>query len=231
LQEGTFNILSDRLTVYVRARAASGGLEGLLIDDTRDPAKPSTFTAERGLITQIDGNPNVLMINGTKQSWDADKKQLSILTFERYSLDLNQFRDAPGARVLQPDERYLPDLFNPTDVGTDAVLRQRLIVEGHNRLVGPLNCLSYVAVALASLLTGELNRRGQAKRMLSAIAVMVLLQSSALGVVNLANRDLRAVPLIYLNALLPIAGGLALVRYGHWLRHRVAQDVPAGVAA
>jgi lipopolysaccharide export system permease protein len=220
LQEGAFNTLSDQLTVYVRSRTASGALEGLLIQDTRDPAKASTYTAESGLITQVEGEPNVLMLNGTKEVWDGTKKQLSMLTFDRYSLNLNQFRDVPGARVLQPDERYIGDLFDPSDVTSDPVLRERLLVEGHNRLVGPLYCLSYVAVALASLLTGELNRRGQAKRLLTAIALVVALQASALGVVNMADRSLGALPLMYLNAILPAAVGIGLVLYGQQWRVR-----------
>jgi lipopolysaccharide export system permease protein len=229
LQEGAFNTLSDRLTVYVRSRAASGALEGLLIQDSGDPVKTSTFTAESGLITQIDGKPNVLMINGTKQVWDSTKKQLTMLTFDRYSLDLDQFRDVPGARVLQPDERYLSDLFNPGDVDDNPTLRQRLIVEGHNRLIGPLYCLAYVAVALASLLTGELNRRGQGKRLLVAITAVVALQAGALGVANMADRTLSALPLMYLNALLPLVASLGLVLYSHqWRRHA---PVPAGAVA
>lgn len=230
LQEGAFNTLSDRLTVYVRSRTPSGGLDGLLIQDTRDPQKTATFTAEHGLITAVDGRPHVVMISGTKEVWDNEKKQLSMLTFDRYSLDLNQFRDSPATRVLQPDERYLPELFHP-DEGIDQAYRERLIVEGHNRLVSPFYCVAYVVIALAGLLTGELNRRGQAKRMLAAIALMTALQAAALGVVNLANRSLDAVPLIYLAALLPALAGMALVLFSHRIRLRRVAGLGAEAAA
>ena len=45
LQEGTFNPVSNTLTIYVRTRSAAGELQGLLVFDTRDPAKPVTLTA------------------------------------------------------------------------------------------------------------------------------------------------------------------------------------------
>jgi lipopolysaccharide export system permease protein len=231
LQEGTFNTVSDTLTIYVRARDAAGRLEGLLIQDSRDKAKPITLTAEQGLIVQVDNTPRVLMINGTRQVWDPVKQQQDVLTFDRYSLDLNQFRDAPGARILQADERYIPDLFFPTDADNDPVLRAHLLVEGNNRFIGPLYCLSFVLVALGAILTGELNRRGQTKRVLVAFAIVAGLEAASISFTNLANRNPTLIPLMYLNALLPGVVGLVLVLYGHHILRRRPQAVPASEAA
>jgi lipopolysaccharide export system permease protein len=204
LQDGTFNVVSDTLTVYVHERDASGDLQGLLIEDRRDPKKPVILTAERGATVQVDGTPRVLMINGTREVWDTDKRQLSVLTFDRNSLNLDDFRDTPGARIAQPDERYLPELFDPSDVADNPALYTKLIVEGHNRLIGPFECLAFIMVALASLLTGELNRRGQMKRMIVAWAVVAGLEVASIGAVNLAGRSLHAVPLMYLVVIVPI---------------------------
>jgi lipopolysaccharide export system permease protein len=232
LQEGTFNTVSNTLTIYVQTRSAAGELHGLLIFDTRDPVKPITLTAENGLIVQVDGKPRVLMHNGTRGTWDKDKQDLSVLTFDSWTLDLNEFRDAPGIRLLQPDERYLPDLFNPQGVDDDPTLKQRLIVEGHNRLVGPLYCLTYVLVGLACLLTGELNRRGQAKRMAVAFVSMLSLEAMSLVTTNMANRDLNAIPLMYLTSLVPAVISAALILFGYQrlirtLAPRPAMAVPA----
>jgi lipopolysaccharide export system permease protein len=215
LQEGTFNTVSNTLTIYVRTRTAEGELSGLLISDTREPGKPVTLTAENGLVVQVDGNPRILMRNGTRETWDAVKQDLSVLTFDSWTLDINEFRDAPGARELQADERYLPDLFNPQGVDNDPTLKQRLIVEGHNRLVAPLFCITHVLVALASLLTGELNRRGQAKRMMIAWITLASLVTTELVMTNVANRALSVIPLMYLAAILPAAVSAFLVYVGY----------------
>jgi lipopolysaccharide export system permease protein len=230
LQEGTFNVVSDTLTIYVRARDAAGRLEGLLIQDSRDKTKPITLTAEQGLIVQVDNTPRVLMINGTRQVWDPVKQQQDVLTFDRYSLDLNQFRDAPGARMLQAEERYIPDLFFPTDADNDPVLRAHLLVEGNNRFIGPLYCISFVLVALGALLTGELNRRGQTKRVLVAFAIVAGLEASSISFTNLANRNPAVIPLMYLNVLLPAVVGLVLVLYGHRIQRRRVQITSASGA-
>ncbi|HEV2675926.1 MAG TPA: LPS export ABC transporter permease LptF [Aliidongia sp.] len=231
LQEGTFNTVSDTLTIYVRARDTAGRLEGLLIQDSRDKSKPITLTAEQGLIVQVDNTPRVLMINGTRQAWDADKQQQEVLTFDRYSLDLNQFRDAPGARMLQAEERFIPDLFFPTDADNDPVLRAHLLVEGNNRFLGPLYCMTFILVALAALLTGELNRRGQTKRVLVAFAIVAGLEAMSISFTNLANRNPAVIPLMYLNVLLPAAIGLGLVLYSHRILRRRAPSGSASEAA
>lgn len=215
LQEGTFNTVSNTLTIYVRTRNAVGDLQGLLISDTRDPEKPVTLTAENGQVVQVDGNPRVLMYNGTREIWNVEKKDLDVLTFDTWTLDLSDFRDAPGARILQAEERYLPDLFDPKGLDDDPTLKQRFIVEGHNRLISPLFCLTHVLVALACLLTGELNRRGQAKRMLTAWALVAGLVVLSLVMTNMSNRNLGAIPLMYLTAIVPAIGGAMLVLFGY----------------
>ena len=231
LQEGTFNTVSDTLTIYVRARDAAGRLEGLLIQDSRDKTKPVTLTAEQGLIVQVDNTPRVLMINGTRQIWDPEKQQQEVLTFDRYSLDLNQFRDAPGARILQAEERFIPDLFFPTDADNDPVLRAHLLTEGNNRLISPIYCLSFILVALAALLTGELNRRGQTKRVLIAFAIVAALEATSISFTNMSNRNTAMIPLMYLNALLPAVVGIVLVLYGHRILRRRAVAAPVSEAA
>ena len=228
LQEGTFNTVTNTLTIYVRTRNAAGQLQGLLISDTRDKDKPVTYTAESGQVVQVDGDPRVLMYNGSRQIWDVAKKNLDVLTFDSHVIPLNDFRDAPGARIQQAEERYLPDLFDPQGLENDPTLRQRLIVEGHNRLISPLFCLTHVLVGLACLLTGELNRRGQAKRMLTAWSVVAVLVVGSLVATNMSDRNLNSIPLMYLIAIVPvlISGALVLFGYRHLLR-AVVPRLPA----
>lgn len=216
VQEGSFNKLSERLTVYVRNRNIVGDLFGLLIEDTRDQNNPATYTAERGLISNVDGKPKVLMVNGTKGTWDPVKKQLSMLQFDSYSLDLQQFKDVPDARILQPDERFLDDLFNPQGLDDNPIFRHRLLAEAHERLTSPLFLIGFVFIALGAILTGELNRRGQTRRLLYAIGLAVIFQLSYFGATNLANRQYLTIPLLYVVSLLPSLIGIYLLsrRYG-----------------
>ncbi len=113
IQDGVFNTLSDRLMVYDMGRNAAGDLLGLVIYDTRDPQKPVTIFAERGAFVDTPDGPRLFMVNGTRQQRDDSNGHLSVLTFEKYTLDLGDLGDAAGARDRQPDERYTGELLFP----------------------------------------------------------------------------------------------------------------------
>ena len=200
LQEGIFNTLSESLTIYVRGRNTNGELTGLLIHETRDPDKPITIVAERGTFVDTDSGPRVLMVNGSRQQYDRTTGKLSVLTFEKYSLDLAAYRDADDFRDRQPDELFMNELlFRRAPPGDTSRL-----IEANMRLINPLTGLAFCAIPLACLLTGEFNRRGQTKRVLLAILLAFLFETLDIGFKNLAGRSTAAVPLLYLNVLAPI---------------------------
>ena len=70
------------------------------------------------------------------------------------------------------------------------------------------------SLELACLLPGEFNRRGQAKRVILAVAAAFLFETIDLGVNDLAARYSTAIPLMYVVDLLPFALGLALLMPG-----------------
>jgi lipopolysaccharide export system permease protein len=201
VQEGVFNTLSDHLTVYVKSRDTNGELLSLLIHDTRDPGKPVTIFAERGAFVDTPDGPRIVMANGTRQQRDRASGKLSVLTFEKYTLDLAGLRDAPGVRERQPEERYLSELLWPEDA---AAGDRSLVVELNMRLANPLLALAMAALPVACLLTGEFNRRGQSRRILLAILLAFTMQLLDIGLRNLAGRTDIAVPLLYANVLLPL---------------------------
>jgi lipopolysaccharide export system permease protein len=200
LQEGIFNTLSDSLTIYMRGRDTNDELVGLLVHDTRDPTKPVTIIAERGTFVDTESGPRVLMVNGSRQQYDRTTDKLSVLTFDKYTLDLASARDAPELRDRQPDELFLHELlFRPTRPGDTSRL-----IEAHLRLINPLTALAFAAIPLACLLTGEFNRRGQTQRVLLAIILAFLFETLDIGFKNLAGRTPLAMPLLYLNVLAPV---------------------------
>ena len=78
----------------------------------------------------------------------------------------------------------------------------------HDRLISPLNAIAFASIALAVLVSSSFSRRGQTGRLLIAIGVMVLCQATGIAIKNLAAKNLALVPLMYLNAFIPIALGL-----------------------
>jgi lipopolysaccharide export system permease protein len=215
LQEGIFNTLSDSLTIYVRGRDTNGELTGLLIHETRDPDKPVTVVAERGTFVDTDSGPRVLMVNGSRQQYDRTTGKLSVLAFEKYSLDLAAYHDAADFRDRQADELFLNELlFRRAPPGDTSRL-----VEANLRLINPLTALAFCAIPLACLLTGEFNRRGQTKRVLLAVVLAFLFETLDIAFKNLAGRSTAAVPFLYLNVLAPIL-------ITAWLLWRDSREAP-----
>lgn len=213
LQEGAFTTISDKLTIYISGRNQRGEVIGLLINDDRDPQQPVTILAEQGAFANSAQGSRVIMVNGSRQRFDRATGKLSVLTFDRYTLDLDMMRDAPVVRFRDAQERYLNELFWPP-ADLDASNRYSFLVEGHQRLIVPLSVFSFVMIPLACLLPGELNRRGQLGRVLLAIGLAVVFQALDLGVKTLASRHPALIALPYLTNLLPLPLGFGILLFG-----------------
>jgi lipopolysaccharide export system permease protein len=210
LQEGVFNTLGENITVYVRNRTEAGDLQGIMVHDAREEP-PVTLIAERGAIVESEEGPRVLLVDGSRQSVDRGDGGLSILYFDRYTVDITQLKQAVTDRWRQPEERYLHNLLWPGDSKADQRYANELIAEGHRRLQFPLYTLAFAAIGLASVLTGEFSRRGQSKRIAGGVAAVAAAQAGQLALVDLTSRTPQLAPLGYMLALLLIAAPLYLL--------------------
>ncbi len=205
LQEGVFNTVADGITVYVRERNSDGELQGILVHDNRAPNVLTTMMAERGALVTSDEGPRVVMVNGNRQELDRKTRRLSLLYFDSYTVELSNLDNTLIGRWREPKERFLHELMYPTSEHSDQRFKNALIAEGHHRLAGPLYVLSFVLLAMACLLSGEFNRRGQNRRLIIAILCVALLEGLALGLQDLASRYASLRPVIYAGPILPMA--------------------------
>jgi lipopolysaccharide export system permease protein len=208
IQEGEFNTPVDGLTVYVRTRQAGGELEGILVHDNRDHLKPVTMLAERGALVRGSDGPRFLLVNGNRQEVERETGKLSLLYFDRYTIDLANFAAPQETRWIEPSERFLSELFNPALSGNDLRNLDRLRVEGHRRLTTPFYAIAFAAIALAGAVGGEFSRRGQGMRILAAGAVGVVFRLAEIGLASVATAYPALTVLLYLNVIAGI--GVAL---------------------
>ncbi|MBL6453805.1 LPS export ABC transporter permease LptF [Belnapia sp. T6] len=217
LQEGVFSSVGDDLTVYARYRDRDGTLRGILVHDAREPGAPVTILAEAGRITPGPNGPRVTLENGQRQQVEkvpppqgappgtAPTTRLTVLSFRENSVDLARTsRGETDSRYRNAQERTLDELLHPDPAERipERDLR-RFIAEAHQRLAGPLNALSFGLVALATALTGQFRRHGGSLRLFTGIMVVVVLLAIGLTAGNLAARDPRLIPLVWLNVLAP----------------------------
>ena len=228
LQPGVFNTPARDLTVYVRGHREDGSLEGIVVHDERRKKLPVTMMAEDGNLVQGEDGPLFIMERGSRQELDAEEPatpSLSILHFERYTLDLAANAKPPGARSPKPKEQYVHELLDPPASLSEA-RRNGRIAEGHKRLTWPLNTLSFALIGLAALLAPGFNRRGPWPRVLTAIGGVVAVQALVMALGSLTEQHLALIPLLYVAAIAPSVIGLAAI-IGVWPRRRTVAAAPA----
>lgn len=200
LQEGVFNTMIKGLTVYIKGRDNEGMLTGILVHDSRDPEKPVTMMAESGQLLQTPNGPQFVLIKGNRQEINNEQKQLSILHFDRYAVELSQFITTSGQRFREPEERYLHELLMP-EPGIPEGLRSKLKVEIHTRVLWSISAFFAAFAALSAFLPGEFNRRGRRRRVLFSAGLCVAYFAGLLAVINILAPFGPAIALAYAYVL------------------------------
>jgi lipopolysaccharide export system permease protein len=86
--------------------------------------------------------------------------------------------------------------------------KNKFWAEAHRRIATPLHAMGLTIIAMATLLAGSLNRRGQWRRILVGIGAAFLFEAVGLGLVNVVVKTPSLVPLMYLNVVAAIGGSL-----------------------
>lgn len=214
LQPGVFNTPTSDVTVYIREHQDDGTLTGILVHDERRRQAPVTMMAEEGFLVQGDQGPLFVLQNGSRQELRdgrAGPPELSILHFDRYTLDLAAAAQPPDPRAHKPEELFLPELLNPTDPRFTEQQRRELIAEGHRRLIWPLASLVFPLIGLAALLSPGFDRRGPWRRTALAVVAAILVQALSFAANNLAARSPALIPVMYLAVFVPALVCLAFL--------------------
>src|SRR5215813_1720302 len=106
LREGAFTTPTDGLTVFIRELAPGGEMKGILVHDNHDPKRPATYLAESGVLAQTQEGARLIMQNGDIEQGETGGSRLSVLKFERYVFDLDQYAGPQRATDRDTSERY-----------------------------------------------------------------------------------------------------------------------------
>ncbi|HEY3778928.1 MAG TPA: LptF/LptG family permease [Rhizomicrobium sp.] len=134
---------------------------------------------------------------------------LSVLKFQRYVFDLDQFGARQRDAELRTSERYLGELFWPTSTHKLRPQTRRLyFAEANNRIAAPLYCLAFALIAFAAVTLGRRARGAYAMRLVIASFGAAALRIAGYGIQGIAVRQPAFCVLFYLIPLL--AGAVAL---------------------
>ncbi len=158
------------------------------------------------------------MQDGTVEQSSNDGAKLSVLKFQRYVFDLDQFANPQGEEIRKIHERYLGELFWPKlPAGASEKIRDLLLAEGHNRLAEPLYCLAFALMAMVVFTRGRRARGAYALRLTLACLAAGGLRILGYGVQGIGAREPAMDALIY---LVPLGGALlTLSLIAGWWEH------------
>lgn len=205
LEPGKFNSIGDSRTIYIRVRTAANTLSGLFIHDESDPTKPVTVIAKRGTIIRTGQGAQIIMFDGSRQVLNKTDNTYSMLYFDRYTFDIDDYQEKQITRT--PDRREM-SLFQLFSISNNSLILERdfpkYIIEAHKRLTSPLVGIAFVLIALICLFSGGFTRRNHTKRTVAAATLVLGLQILILGIENMSARNMAMIPLMYIVVIVPI---------------------------
>ncbi|MFI4995436.1 MAG: LPS export ABC transporter permease LptF, partial [Hyphomicrobiales bacterium] len=224
-QEGRFTVLDSGITFHFRERKGEA-LEGVFMEDSRDPDKPSVYLAERGHTVSMDTASFLVLEKGYVQRGQGAGKDPAMVTFDRYALDLSQLAQDAEQTIYKARERSTADLFNVDSNDAFAQLTAgRFRAELHDRFSAPLFPFACMMIAFAALGSARTTRQGRGKAMAAAIIAIVALRIVIFGISSLIVRSPWAVPLAYLVPLgVTFAAAIVAFRLG-WLTSLIASQI------
>jgi lipopolysaccharide export system permease protein len=159
-------------------------------------------------MAQTPQGGRLIMVDGTVEQSSAGGAHLSVLKFDRYVFDLDQFSSPAHVTDRASSERYLNELFWP-DQNIKPNIRKAYFAEAHNRLSQPLYCIDFALIALAAVTRGRRARGAHALRLTVATIAGAGLRIAGYGVAGLAASDPILCVLFYLIPLLGAVGAFA----------------------
>lgn len=227
VKEGQFVALDSGVTFHYREKQGDA-LLGIFMQDRRDPNQPAVYIAERGRTVEADGNSFLMLEKGTIQRETKNTDTTSIISFERYALNLSALSgDATGGDGEGNGDKVV---YKPRERTTWALLNQdpneayykfqagRFRAELHNRLSAPLYPAAFMLVAFAVLGEARTTRQGRNAAIQAAILIVGSVRIGAYAAWTASVRSEFAVVLLYALPLATIAISVAAIFYGNRLR-------------
>ena len=160
LQEQTFNTEFKDLMLFVNRVAPQGGrLEGIFINDWREPENPQTIYAKDGQIRYDPGQGTMVLrlSEGLVVRWGPELRRQQTVEFKTYELPLQLFGSQGQVSEREMSFRDLQEGIRAEPPGSKRYVR--LVVELHQRLALPLGAFLLCLLAMPLGLSPQVHGR------------------------------------------------------------------------
>jgi lipopolysaccharide export system permease protein len=197
VKEGQFTSLDTGITFHYRERSG-GALMGIFLQDRREKDKTAVYIAERGQTVEVEGQSYLVLEKGTVQRQQPNSRDASIVSFERYAIDLSAFGQDGGEVVYKPRERTTTALIFPdTKEFYYQFQSGRFRAELHDRLSSPLYPVALMLIAFAALGEARTTRQGRGTAMAFAVMAVIGLRIAGFAASSAVVRTPWALLAVY----------------------------------
>lgn len=214
IREGRFLHPVDGLTVFIRRAGDNGRMEGVFLQDERDPDRAVTYTAEQALLLRDGDVARLIMSNGAALTYSADNKMLGRVQFEDFTYDLSDLIAEVPDTPQRAGAMWTWQLISPSEEirALSRFNRGYFLAAGHERIVFGIHAFLLPILGLGVMLTGGYQRRGFGKRILAAVAAGITLIVAGMGTKSVVIGTPSAWALSYVPAAVAAA-------VSFWLYH------------
>ena len=183
LKEGSFNTAKS-FTLYVREHNDKDELHGIFIYQPAKNGQPAhTTLAETGQVFKSSDRLLLLLKKGQRQDYTPSTRQYAHFSFDEFVYDLTDAISTSESRPERASEKSIHQLLNP-DASTMDDMKRRFRSEAHQRILLPFLCLLDALLISGILLSGELGRRHNKKKIIISAGSILFIHLLTMGLLH-----------------------------------------------
>ena len=210
LKSGEFFNPTQNITIYIGKIRNNKELSNFFLQDSRDPKNLKTFTSKTAYLAGNTNNPQIVLKNGSAQTYLTEKKLLDILYFKDFLYD---FKFLYTKKVMKQKDTVremttaqLIKSLVKVNIGSN--LSHKVKNEIHRRVSETLLPTVVILLGFSCLIVSKFSRQQTWLPTMIAISLTVFLQLLSNYFEDLNRSNLVGIWAYYIT---PIVGGLLLL--------------------
>lgn len=199
----SFNRISKYSNIYVDQKNPDGSFSGMILFDNKIPQERTIFFAKHGRIFHSDSyTTEFILEQGLRHAYDS-AGNLTKLHFDHLVVDVTSQPVDPNSRNRTSLELYISEMLWP-DSSLLLTKQQRLIADGHLRIIWPLLNFVLVFLSLSIFLGQPYNRRQIIKPFVITFLPVLFVVYMHFLLQKIAYQDIHYIWGCYINLFLCI---------------------------
>ena len=210
LRSGEFFNPTQNLTIYIGKIKSNKELSNFFLEDNRDPKKLKTFISKTAYLSGNKDNPQIVLKDGSAQTYLTEEKSLDILYFKDFLYDFKVLYDKKVIKQKDTVKETRTTQLIESLISTDSLTRldtESIKTEIHRRISETLLPTVIILLGFSCLIVAKFTRQQTWLPTAIAISLTVLLQLLANYFEDLNRSNIIGIWGYYIA---PIFGGILL---------------------